>query len=298
MTKQTVSPSRKGGNKKNKERKMMNADGLHSRHGDLTRQMAKELQMKEEEVREDKVVEEEVEKKDEEEEIKIGGCPGRGGGQGAVYVHVGSHLDVGSNGDQILLGIESQRRSAVMESRSFWESKWGWAPWRSKEEQDLCFNGDFSSGLGNPIYSFLLYKIPVRHFDYRDDALYQMMYILRMMAFIFYRIDDLQYHLIFSSVNNEKHFGQGGSAKRKIRQLMKRNGKRASSKAGNKNISERRMMMNADGFHIGHGVLTRRVVYIREQSLSLPFVLKDAQIKLSSSLYSCYYIPSKLTQTH
>ncbi|KAM2326600.1 hypothetical protein ACFX1X_025805 [Malus domestica] len=119
-----------------------------------------------------------------------------------------------------------------------------------------------------------------------------------MMAFIFYRIDDLQYHLIFSSVNNEKHFGQGGSAKRKIRQLMKRNGKRASSKAGNKNISERRMMMNADGFHIGHGVLTRRVVYIREQSLSLPFVLKEAQIKLSSSLYSCYYIPSKLTQTH
>ncbi|KAM1189629.1 hypothetical protein ACFX2J_025280 [Malus domestica] len=123
------------------------------------------------------------------------------------------------------------------------------------------------------------YKIPVRHFDYRDDALYQMMYKLRMMAFIFYRIDDLQYHLI-------------------VWQLMKRNGKRASSKAGNKNISERRMMMNADGFHIGHGVLTRRVVYIREQSLSLPFVLKEAQIKLSSSLYSCYYIPSKLTQTH
>ncbi|KAM2634884.1 hypothetical protein EV1_025305 [Malus domestica] len=101
MTKQTVSPSRKGGNEKNKERKMMNADGLHSGHGVLTRQMAKELQMKEGEVREDKVVEEEVEKKDEEEEIKIGGCPGRGGGQGA---------------DQILLGVESQR-STLMKSR-------------------------------------------------------------------------------------------------------------------------------------------------------------------------------------
>ena len=56
--------------------------------------------------------------------------------------------------------------------------------------------------------------------------------------------------------------------------------------------------MNADGFYSGHAVLTRRVVYIREQALSPPFVLKEAQIKLSSSLYSCYYIPSKLIQTH
>ncbi|KAM1078369.1 hypothetical protein ACFX19_026048 [Malus domestica] len=105
-----------------------------------------------------------------------------------------------------------------------------------------------------------------------------MICILRMLAFIFYQIDDFPDHLVRW-------------------QLMKANGKRASSKAGNKNSSERRMMMNADGFHSGHGVLTRRVVYIREQSLSLPFVLKEAQIKVSSSLYSCYYIPGKLIQT-
>ncbi|KAM1735702.1 hypothetical protein ACFX12_014142 [Malus domestica] len=120
---------------------MMNADGLHSGHGVLTRQMAKELQMKEEEVREDKVVEEEVKKKDEEEEEKkedaqegveakepsVTESPDQNvdgvNAATALDVHVEAHLEVGSNGDQILLGVESQRRSALMESRSFWESK-------------------------------------------------------------------------------------------------------------------------------------------------------------------------------
>ena len=46
------------------------------------------------------------------------------------------------------------------------------------------------------LFLFLLQKIPVRHFDYRDDALFQIMCILRMMAFIFYQIDDLPDYLI------------------------------------------------------------------------------------------------------
>ncbi|KAM1060970.1 hypothetical protein ACFX2B_025290 [Malus domestica] len=53
-----------------------------------------------------------------------------------------------------------------------------------------------------------------------------------MLAFIFYRIDDLPEYLI-------------------VWQLMKANGKIASSKAGNKNSSERRMMMNADDVPAG-----------------------------------------------
>ncbi|KAM1060969.1 hypothetical protein ACFX2B_025289 [Malus domestica] len=63
---------------------MINADRLHGGHEVLTRQMARELQMKKDEVREDKVVEEEVKKKDKEDRgRKKKGRPGRGGGQGA-----------------------------------------------------------------------------------------------------------------------------------------------------------------------------------------------------------------------
>ncbi|KAM1189624.1 hypothetical protein ACFX2J_025277 [Malus domestica] len=65
---------------------MINADRLHGGHEVLTRQMARELQMKKDEVREDKVVEEEVKKKDEEDlGRKKGGGLGRVGGQGAEY---------------------------------------------------------------------------------------------------------------------------------------------------------------------------------------------------------------------
>ncbi|TQD89688.1 hypothetical protein C1H46_024823 [Malus baccata] len=51
------------------ERKMTNAEGLHSRHRVLTRRMARELRLKKEEVREDEM-EEELNKKDEEEDEK------------------------------------------------------------------------------------------------------------------------------------------------------------------------------------------------------------------------------------
>ncbi|RXH68652.1 hypothetical protein DVH24_030985 [Malus domestica] len=316
---------------------MINADRLHGGHKVLTRQMARELQMKKDEVREDKVVEEEIEEEKKEEaqegleakEPSITESPDKNvdGVNGAATTqdmhvgpqpppaadtnedmasvlnvgilnqwarrpsHVEPHLKVGSYRVQILLGVErgdgvESQRSCLMESRSFWELKvrvcGGGLPGEARRKRICVLTGTFLVGLGIPT------KIPVRPFDYRDEAVFQMICILRMLAFIFYRIDDLPEYLIV-------WYDQDISSS--YMQLMKANGKRASSKAGNKNSSERRMMMNADGFHGGHGVLTRRVVYIREQSLSLPFVLKEAQIKPSSSLYSCYYIPGKLIQT-
>ncbi|KAB2611878.1 hypothetical protein D8674_019910 [Pyrus ussuriensis x Pyrus communis] len=213
---------------------MMNADRFHVGYGVLSRQMARELQMKEEEVK--KKDEEEEEKKEEAQEGVEAKEPSVTDGQD---VHVGPQPPPAADTNEDMASLTLNL------------SQWGWTPWRSKEEQDFGFNGDFSSGLGNPYgdcfddLSFTS-KIPVRPFDYRDEALFQMICILRMMAFIFYRIDDLPDYLI-------------------VWQLMKTNGKRASSKAGNKNSSERRMMMNADGFHSGHGVLTRRVVQLIKQ---------------------------------
>ncbi|CAN6706548.1 unnamed protein product [Malus baccata var. baccata] len=302
---------------------MINVDRLHGGHEVLTRQMARELQMKKDEVREDKVIEEEK-KEDAQEGVEAKepsvtespdkNVDGVNGAATTQDVHVGPqpspaadtnedmasvlnvgilnrwawrpshvepHLKVGSYRVKILLGVErgdgvESQRSSLMESRSFWELKvrvcGGGLPGEARRKRICVLTGTFLVGLGIPT------KIPVRPFDYRDEAVFQMICILRMLAFIFYRIDDLPEYLI-------------------VWQLMKANGKIASSKAGNKNSSERRMMMNADGFHGGHGVLTRRVVYTREQSLSLPFVLKEVQIKPSSSLYSCYYIPGKLIQT-
>lgn len=126
MKKWTVSSSSKRENKKNKERKTMNADGLHGGHGVLTGQMARELQMKEDEVREDKVVEEEVKKKDEEEEEKkeeaqegveakkpsVIESPDQnvdGVINQDLHVRPQPPPEVGSYGVQILLGVESQR---------------------------------------------------------------------------------------------------------------------------------------------------------------------------------------------
>ncbi|KAM2061972.1 hypothetical protein FF1_046981 [Malus domestica] len=58
---------------------MMKADGFHSGHGVLTRQMASELQMKKE-VREDNVEEEEVMKKERRRGREKGGVPSGAGG--------------------------------------------------------------------------------------------------------------------------------------------------------------------------------------------------------------------------
>ncbi|KAM1431055.1 hypothetical protein ACFX2I_047049 [Malus domestica] len=275
------------------ERKMTNAEGLHSRHGVLTRRMARELCLKKEEVREDKM-EEELKKKDEEEDEKKEKTQE---GVEAKEPTVTESPDQNADGVNSAAAAEDvpvrpQPPPAVETSEEDMASvlnlsQYGWTPWRSKEEQYLWFDGDFSSGLGNPYGDFFdnpsfpsvnnddagddlghnnawdgsfwnfgdnsspkpwpsftldlwlddcsllllfLMKFSVRPFDHRDEALFQMMCILRMMASIFYRIDDLPDYLIVSQ-QKETHLGEEVQRGRST-QLIKTNGKRASNEGG------------------------------------------------------------------
>ncbi|KAB2612472.1 hypothetical protein D8674_034788 [Pyrus ussuriensis x Pyrus communis] len=266
------------------ERKMTNADGPHSRHGVLTRRMARELRLKKEEVMADKV-EEELKKKDEEEEEKKEETQeGVEAKEPTVIESPDQNADgVNAAAEEVPVGPQPPPAADTSEedmASVLNLSQYGWTPWRSKEEQYLWFDGDFSSGLGNPYGDFFdnlsfPSKISGRPLDHRDEALFQKMCILRMMASIFYRIDDLPDYLIVWSVSRRKHIwarkckeeDQRSSSRRMARELQMKeeNGKRASSKAGNKNSSERRMMLNANGFHSGHAVLTRRVLELIKQ---------------------------------
>ncbi|CAN6572837.1 unnamed protein product [Malus baccata var. baccata] len=247
---------------------MTNAEGLHSRHGVLTRRMARELRLKKEEEEDEK--KEKTQEGVEAKEPTVTESPD----QNADGVNSAAAADV---------PVRPQPPPAV-ETISM-----GGLPGEARRSSICGLTGTFLVGLGIHTFIFVFIFVfvaeifSIRPFDHRDEALFQMMCILRMMASIFYRIDDLPDYLIVYIIKF-------------YLQMKEENGKRASSKAGNKNSSERRMMLNANGFHSGHAVLTRRVMYIREESFSLPFVLREAQIKLSSSLYSCY-IPSKLIQT-
>ncbi|KAM1197544.1 hypothetical protein ACFX13_009235 [Malus domestica] len=134
------------------KRRVMNGDGVNYGQQVLTRQMDTELQMtKDDEVKEHRL-KKEVKTEDEKEEVK-------------KEVEVEVEEEVGAkktgftqpnqNADQGKTATEPPPQPTTNNSEENMElelglSQWGWTPWSSKEEQELWFDGDFSSGLGNP----------------------------------------------------------------------------------------------------------------------------------------------------
>ncbi|KAM1109707.1 hypothetical protein EV2_009406 [Malus domestica] len=130
------------------KRRVMNGDGVNYSQQVLTRQMDTELQMmKDDEVKEHRL-KEEVKTEDEKEEVKR-----------EVEVEVGAKktgfTQSPNQNAQGKTTTEPPPQPTTNNSAENMElelglSQWGWTPWSSKEEQELWFDGDFSSGLGNP----------------------------------------------------------------------------------------------------------------------------------------------------
>ncbi|KAB2631217.1 gelsolin-related protein-like [Pyrus ussuriensis x Pyrus communis] len=131
------------------KRRVMNG-GVNYGQQVLTRQMDTELQMtKDDEVKEDRL-KEEVKTEDEKEEVKR---------EVEVEEEVGAKkpgfTQPNQNADQGKSATEPPPQPTTNNCEENMElelglSQWGWTPWSSKEEQELWFDGDFSSGLGNP----------------------------------------------------------------------------------------------------------------------------------------------------